>query len=359
MKTTWRWLPLLFLFAFFFDESVARREIFTPEQKNKLENITRVLVEIIAITDQGTIDSGPLAEVVIRRMKELGYTVLTDPTQPHDVVFRVKCEQRKIWEGTSVSGGDADLPDSPSRVWKGPACQLSYVLDGTKMGWRKEIRTEFQDAVKAASEAGAGNPGTFSMAKLKDRLEEYDFPVLVTAEWAQEKRLLTLLDSSAMSEARKVKVISVLGELFVSEAIPHLVAALKDPNVAIANAAAIALGNIGHKESIEALVTALKTGTAELKAAAAKGLGQLGALHGDFSVVPPLIDALNTDDLTVKTEVVLALGKLPDRRAYEPLMTLQRSLRNLRTSDRSSKEGKLWDAVSYSLKQIDTYDQVN
>ncbi|MEE8607378.1 MAG: HEAT repeat domain-containing protein, partial [Nitrospiraceae bacterium] len=72
-----------------------------------------------------------------------------------------------------------------------------------------------------------------------------------------------------------------------------------------------------------------------------------------------LLEALNTDDITLKTEVVWALGQLPDERAHEPLLALQRSLRHLRTSDRDSKEGKLWDAVSYSLKQIDRYDQVN
>ena len=46
----------------------------------------------------------------------------------------------------------------------------------------------------------------------------------------------------------------------------------------------------------------LKTGSPELQAAAAKGLGQVGALHGDFSIIPPLLDALKTDNLAVKTE---------------------------------------------------------
>ncbi|MGH7165435.1 MAG: HEAT repeat domain-containing protein [Nitrospiraceae bacterium] len=340
-------------------ESSARREVFTPEQKAKLEKAHRLLIDVIAIADQGTVNSGPLSEVVMRRMKELGYTTLTDPSQPYNLEFKVKCEQRKVWEGTMASGGDADLPDSPSRVWKGPACQFSYLLDGKKMGWRKEVRTDFQDAIKAAAEAKAGDPAAYAMSKLRDRLEEYDFPVLVTAEWGQEQRLLTLLDSPGITGARKATIITQLGDLFAIEAVPRLQAALKDPDPNVAKAAALALGNIGHKESIATLVDALKTGPPELRVAAAKGLGQVGALHGDVSIIPPLLEALNTEDITLKTEVVWALGALPDRRAYEPLLALQRSLRNVRTSDRSSKEGKLWDAVSYSLKQIDPYDQLN
>ncbi|MEK7269092.1 MAG: HEAT repeat domain-containing protein, partial [Nitrospirota bacterium] len=222
-----------------------------------------------------------LAEVATRRLKEVGYTVVTDPAQPHDILFRVKCEQRKIWEGTSASGGDADLPDSPSRVWKGPACQLTYLLDGKKMGWRKEVRTDFLDAVQAAAEAKAGDPGAYALAKLKDRLEQYDFPVLVTAEWGQEDRLFKILDDPSTAQTRKVKIISLFGEIFADKAVTRLLTALKDPDIEIAKAAAVALGNIGQKESIPALIEALKTGRSDLRAEAAKGLGLVGAMHGD------------------------------------------------------------------------------
>ena len=62
------------------------------------------------------------------------------------LVFKVKCEQRKTWEGTTAAGGDADLPDAPSRLWKGPACQMTYLLGDLKVKWQKEVRTEFEDA---------------------------------------------------------------------------------------------------------------------------------------------------------------------------------------------------------------------
>src|SRR4051812_9787514 len=93
--------------------SWAYRDYFTPEQKALLDKIQTVRIDAIALTDQGTVDAAPIAEVVARRMSELGYTVVGEAGKPHDVVIKVKCEQRKIWEGTTASGGDADLPDAP------------------------------------------------------------------------------------------------------------------------------------------------------------------------------------------------------------------------------------------------------
>ena len=116
---------------------------------------------------------------------------------------------------------------------------------------------------------------------------------------------------------RKIRIVSLFGEMFATEAVPRLLQALKDPDVAVAKAAAVALGNIGSKDGTAALIDVLKTGSPELQAAAAKGLGQLGALHGDFAIIPPLLESLNSPDLAVKTEAAWALGKLPDRRQVQ------------------------------------------
>ena len=337
----------------------ARRESLSTAQKDRLRMIERVLPDVLAITDRGSVDATPLRDVIAARLSAVGYSIVLDPAQPHDVVFKVKCEQRKVWEGTMASGGDADLPDSPLRTWKGPACQLTYLLNGATTQWKKEVRTDFADSIKASAEANAGDPGAFALHTLRGRLEEYDFPVLVTADWGQEDRLVRLLQDSRTTPARKVRVIQSLGDIFSAKAVPDLQAALRDPDPEISKAAALALGNIGHQNSIAALVDMLNTGAADRKVAAAKALGKAGALHGDASIIPPLLNALKTDDLVLKTEVVWALGQLPDRRAYEPLVELQRSLRNVRTSDRTSQEGKLWDAVLYALKQLDGFDQIN
>ena len=339
-------------------DASARRDILEPEQKALLAKVDRILVEVVAITDQGPVEPGPLQAVVIKRLKEAGYRVATDPAQPSDVLFKVKCEQRKVWEGTTTMGSDADLPDSPSRVWKGPACQLLYLLGGRKMGWQKEVRTEFDDSLQAAAASKAADPGQYALAKLTERLEQYDFPVLVTADWGQDDRLLKMLSDPAATSGRKAQIVMMLGDLFSTKAVPQLLKELKGSDLEVAKAAAVALGNIGSKDSIPALVGAMQSGKPEVQAAAAKGLGVLGALHSDFSVITPLLEALKTDDATVKTEVVLALGKLPDKRSYEPLFALYKSLQKMHSTDPDPKQKKLKDAVNYTLKQIDTWEYI-
>ncbi|HEY7533655.1 MAG TPA: HEAT repeat domain-containing protein [Nitrospiraceae bacterium] len=335
----------------------ARQESFTPEQKAKLEKADRILVEVIALSDKGPSDATALNEVVTRRMKEFHYTVLSDPTQPNDVAFKVKCEQRKTWEGTTNMGSDADQPDSPARVWKGPACQLSYTLDGKRMGWRKEVRTDFADAQQAAESAKAGDATAYAMSKLKERLEDYDFPALITAEWGQEDRLFKLYDDLATPQTRKIKLIGLFGHLFSTKAVPRLLEGLQGNDLDIAKASALALGNIGQKDTIPILIQTMKTGKPELRPSAARALGILGALHGDFSIVDPLLETLKTtDDVALKTEVAWALGKLPDRRAQEPLVALQKSLYHVRENDADPKLVKLKEAVNWSIKQIDTWE---
>jgi hypothetical protein len=334
----------------------ARQESMTPEEKQKVERIDKVLLEVIALSDKGSTDAGPFQEVVTRRLQEFGYTIVTDPAQPNDVTFNVKCEQHKIWEGTTKMGSDADLPDSPSRLWKGPACQLSYVLEGKKMPWRKEVRTDFVDAQKAAEAAHAGDPSDYAMNKLKERLEDYDFPALITAEWGQEERLFKVYDDPKTPSARKVRLIGLFGYTFETKAVPRLVTALQGDDMEMAKASALALGNIGQKDTVPVLIDVMKNGKPELRPAAAKALGVLGALHGDFTIVDPLLETLKTDDVALKTEVAWALGKLPDRKAYEPLYALQKSLHHVRGDDADPKVVKLKEAVNWSIKQIDTWE---
>ena len=334
----------------------AYREYFTPEQKTQLAKIQTVLVEAIALTDKGPADAAPIAEVAARRLGELGYTVVLDSAKPHDVVFRAKCEQRKTWEGTTAAGGDADLPDAPSRLWKGPACQLTYLLGGMKIKWQKEVRTDFDDAVAAAQSAQAADPGAFAMGKLKEVLEKYEFPLLLTAEWGQPDRLLKLLDASDTSQGRKIKIISLLGEMQADEALPKLKEALKDRD--LAKQALVSMGNLG-KDGIPLLIDIMNTAPqTEIQAAAAKGLGQIGGIHGDSSVVLPLLAKLNDPktDWAVLTEVAWALGKIPDKRSIQPLYDIDKKLQAIRDPENVQLK-KLKEAVFWAIKQCDTWDQ--
>jgi len=336
--------------------SWAYRDHFTPEQKTLLGKIQSLRIEAIALTDKGAVDAAPIVELVARRIGELGYTVVRDASKPHDAVFKVKCEQRKTWEGTTAAGGDADLPDAPSRLWKGPACQMTYLLGNMKVNWQKEVRTGFEDAEQAAQSAQAGDPGAYALGKLRDVLEAYEFPLLLAAEWGQPERLLKLLDRSDTPQVRRFKILSLLGEMQADEALPKLKEVLKDRD--LAKQAIEAMGNLG-KEGIPLLVEIMNTSPdLEVQAAAAKGLGQLGGLHGDASVVPPLLAKLQDvkTDWSVLTEVAWALGKIPDKRSIEPLHDLDRKLQALRDPENLSLK-KLIEAVFWALKQCDSWDQ--
>jgi HEAT repeat protein len=357
MRVTLLRLILAYIVIAFIPASAwAYRDYFTAEQKAQLEKIQIVLVDAIALTDKGTGDAGPIVEVVSRRLQELGYKTVQDPTKPHDAVFKVKCEQRKTWEGTTAAGGDADLPDAPSRLWKGPACQLTYRLGDMKVKWQKEVRTNFEDAGQAAQSANAGDAGAFAMAKLKEELEKNDFPLLLAAEWGHPERLLKLLDAAETPQATKFRIISLLGEMQADEALPKLKQVLQDRD--LGKQAISAMGNLG-KEGIPLLVDIMNTSPqVDMQAAAAKGLGQLGGTHGDASVVPPLLAKLQDPktDWVVLTEVAWSLGRIPDKRSIQPLYDLDRKLQAIRDPDNITLK-KLKEAVFWAIKQCDTWDQ--
>jgi hypothetical protein len=336
-------------------QSWAYRDYFTVEQKALLEKIQTLRVEAIALTDQGALDPTPISELVAHRMGELGFTVVREADKPHDAVVRVKCEQRKTWEGTTAAGGDADLPDAPSRLWKGPACQLTYRLGDMKVSWQKEVRTEFEDAGQAAQSANAGNPEAYAMGKLKEMLELYEFPLLLAAEWGQPERLLKLLDRSDTAQTRKFKIITLLGEMQADEALPKLKEVLKDRD--FAKQAIGAMGNLG-KEGIPLLIDIMNTSPQlELQASAAKGIGQFGGIHGDASVVPPLLAKLEDPktDWSVLMEVAWSLGKIGDKRSVQPLYNLNKKLQAVRDPDNVQLK-KLQEAVFWAIKQCDTWD---
>ena len=91
--------------------------------------------------------------------------------------------------------------------------------------------------------------------------------------------------------------------------VARLKEALKEKD--LSKEAAVALGNIG-RDGIPVLVEILKTSTQpDLQAAAAKGLGQVGGLHGDASVVPPLLEMLVVFGLLAAAWYLLQVVLLP------------------------------------------------
>ncbi len=354
--------PVFLIFAilsFGGTPSEARQIPLTPEQKTQLENAQTVLVEVLALTEKGTYDGSPLAATVKARLEGIGYTVTTDRSQPHDVEVKVKCEEAKTLTGTSPSGGDVDLADAPDRLWKGPACLLTYFLQQNDFQWKKEVRTTFPDARQAAHQAQVDDAGTYAMDHLNQRLAEYDFPVLLSAEWGQIDRLLKLLDNPDTPKLRKVKILSVLSDVHADEALPQLTKLLESTDLQQETINALS-GAGGH--SIPILIDLFQTSRqSSIRAEAAKALGDIAAKTGDPRPIPPLVQYVSallpqlktSEDINfpVLTEVVWAIGKQRWEGSLKPMRALQQKIWVI--FDNSKEMADLREATSWTYKQID------
>ena len=339
--------------------SDARRTHLTPTQQEQLSKVQTIYIDILALTEKGRYDPTLFTEIITTRLKKVGYTVVIEKAQPHDVVFKVKCEERKTWEGTTASGGDAELADAPSRLWKGPACLFSYHLEGRDLGWYKEIRTSFEDSIQAAKKVNAPNAGNYAMTQLQQRLKEYDFPILIAAEWGQIDRLLSLLDNPQTHKLRKLRVLSLLRELDAQQALPQLTEILKNKD--LQQEAITALTGVGQ-DSIPLLIDLFENSAqSNIRAQAAKALGTIAAASGDPRTIPPLVSYLTPVvqnmktsediDFPVLTEVVWAIGKLRDDMSIKPMRKLQEKIWLI--FDNSQAMADLREATNWSYKQLD------
>ena len=356
---TWPAFFIIMILCCWSTSSEARRIHLTTEQKTQLEKAQTVFIEVLALTEKGTQDAAPLAATVKERMEEIGYTVTTDRSQPHDVEVKVKCEEQKTLAGTSSTGGDVDLADAPDRLWKGPACLLTYFLQHTDLQWKKEVRTTFPDARQAAQKAKVDDAGKFAMDQLNQRLTEYDFPVLLSAEWGQVDRLLKLLENPNTSKLRKVKILSVLSDLHAEEALPQLTKLLESTD--LQQETISALTGAGE-DSIPLLIDLFQNSRqSSIRAEAAKALGHIAANTGDPRPIPPLVQYVSSllpqlktsqdIDFPLLTEVVWAIGKQRWEKSLTPIRELQQKIWVI--FDNSKEMADLREATSWTYKQLD------
>lgn len=337
----------------------ARRIHLSSEQQAQLAKANSILVQVIALTEKGPVDFTPFLETIQARLQELHYTVTTNPAQAHDIEFKVKCEERKTSTGTSATGGDVELTDAPDRLWKGPACLLTYFLDQRDLDWKKEVRTSFQDAAQAAQIANVDNVGHYAMTHLNQRLADYDFPLLLSAEWGQIDRLLQLLEDSKTSKLRKAKILSLLSEIHAEEALPKLTKLLESTDLQAETINALAGAGI---DSIPLLIDFFETSKqSTIRAEAAKALGNVAAKSSDPRTIPPLVRYVTTIlpglkssadiDFPLLTEVVWAIGKSRWEGSFKPVGKLQEKIWLI--FDNSKEMADLREATSWTYKQLD------
>ncbi len=348
MRTQVGLIVFLMLWTAVDQPALAHREVFTAEEKERMKTAERLRVDALALTARGAADASDVHATAAARLGALGYRMVSDPAQAHDITVKIKCEERKTWEGPVTSGGDADQPDAAARLWKGPACQVTYRIGTQWSDWRHEVRGE-----RTGEPAEKARTGPSAMADLAARLADDPFPFLLAAAWGHSARLLAALDHPATSAAQRATILSLLGNMDAVEAIPVLSRHLNDTDSLVAHQAAVALGAIGHENCIPVLLGQLGHENAERRLAAIQGLGRLAPLHPNSAIVPALLARLPQEPVSAQIEIVRALGATADRRILAPLRALNRTVQERTRSDSSPEWKELRRALGQSLDQFD------
>ncbi len=327
----------------------ANRILFDAQQKSQLQRIQTIFIKPVALTERGLVDPVLIEKATSDRLTATGFAVVTTSSEPHDVVLKVKCEERKSWRGVRKSDGEMQQPGAPSRNWKGPACQLSYFFDDQKGPWQYEVRTTFDNAWEAARANGHDEPGQFALQHLGQALRESDFPLDLAAEWKQAERLSSLLTDPKTDKATILKILSLAGHM-PGDTMLQALQRIRTRDE-FAAPATVALGFMGEP-AIPTLIALLSDPSVDIQAAAAEALGEIGAHSGNVQILPPLLAKMQAPDvhLRVQTEIVRAIGKTPDMKSLEPLEQLALKAWTARSNDPLMQE--LREAVDWSLWQI-------
>ena len=347
-------LSCLLLFTLFSTvapiESLARRNALTPDQREHLRTAQDIRIQALALTEKGPTDSDAIQRVISDRLHTIGLTVVERATKPHDVVLKVKCEERRSSVAMTTIGGDADQPGAPSRLWKGPACQLRYSIDGQIGPWRQEVRTPFEDAWQAAKTQGHKDSGLYALGQLREVLRKHNFPLELLAEWKQAKRLAAILTSKNTRPATKRIILRLAKKVASPTMLQALHTIMSDQD--LAPHATRAMGFMGTAATPFLLDLLKKSDSTEIKASAAQALGEIGAHSGDMTILPPLLAMMDspTIDLQVQTEIVKAVGKIPDHQSVNPLQQL--GVKAWTSRSRDPRMQDLREAIDWSLWQI-------
>ncbi len=333
------------------DHADARRPFLDPPQRARLQRVKTIFVNAVAVTEKGFADAAMVRRAAARPLSLIGFTVVAAQTEAHDVTVHVKCEERKTWEGVTRSDGHVSRPGAPSRIWKGPACQIRYALDDRKNPWRYEVRTAFENAWEAAQTNGEDDSGQFALRHLSRAMEDSDFPLALSAEWRQDRRLAALLTDPATGTAAKINIVSLADHVPGDTMLHALQQIIGQPG--LTRPATAALGHMGEP-AVPTLMTLLAdhASAVDVRAAAAEALGDIGAQSGNVQILRPLLAMMQAPDvpLLVQTELVRAVGKIPDQRSVEPLQQL--GLKAWTSPSRDPHMQELREAVDWSLWQI-------
>lgn len=314
-----------------------------------LEQVQHVLIETLALTEKGLQDSATLQQVVSERLAQVGFTPVSDANTPHDITVRVKCEEQKTSTRPSKHRKSSHPSAAASRLWKGPACHISYHQHGQPALWSWEVRTPFEDPREAAKAAGATNAGLYALQELQAQLAQDEFPLYLAAEWRQTDRLIHLFQQATDQLDRRRLILQLLGPLNSPATLSTIEAATQDP--ALALTAITALGEQGEV-AIPPLTNILDTaGSPESQLAALQALGEIATHSTTPALYDLFIQQLQSQDPRMQSIAVRALGSLGDLRAITPIEAL--NIQAWSNPSTNADMQALREALNWSLYQLD------
>ena len=290
-----------------------------------------------------------IIEAIQPRLETIGYRVALGPTlSPDGLWLLVDCQAIK--EKAKASSSEASQALSNHVRILSPPCQLAYRYQQEVVPWKNVDRLIYSESVATMTQLARTTKPLEPQECAKEFFHLYDFPVLLAAEWGHVDRLLHLLKRPDTSVVRQRLILKLLGEAQVARGYPVLVNKLEDGLVA--KEAAEALGFFGLRAQVHLLRIVQDSSDPQLQAAAAKGLGTIAAATGN-SQQTPLFMKMVADpsiDIRVRTQLVWALGKAPDMRAYSTLLQLEQRIWNNYSRDPDLKEFR--EAVDWSIREV-------
>jgi HEAT repeat protein len=116
-----------------------------------------------------------------------------------------------------------------------------------------------------------------------------------------------------------------LGKIGDLQAVSPLIDLLQDPNENVRSITASALGRLGDPRAGVPLSKILNDSYADARLMASGSLANMAKalqVKGETKPVSPLIEALDDQDKRIRLNAVIALARIGDRRAVQPLMNL-------------------------------------
>lgn len=295
------------------------------------------------------IDSGIIVETLQSRLETLGYRVdIVSRPFPNGLSLQVDCQA--IQEKNGSRSRDHATQSSVKTSSLGPPCQVAYFYQQEVVPWKNVDRLIYSESVSTMKEIAKISQPLHLQECVEKFFHLYDVPVLLAAELGHVDRLLDVLNLLDTPVLRQRLILTLLGETQVERGYAVLVKKLKDPRVA--KEAAEALGSFGLRAQAYLLPIVQDRSEPLLQAAAAKGLGRIAAATDNSRQTRIYMKMVQdtTIDIRVRTQLVWALGKAPDMRAFDTLLQLEEHIWDDHSRDPTLQEFR--EALDWSIREV-------